>query len=47
MSEKNANDTHPPYRKYETAATYDFPDSKARKPPGAEGMRGRRAFEKM
>jgi len=44
---KILNHTQPLYRKYETVATYDFPDSKARKPPGADGMRGRRAFEKM
>ena len=28
MSEKNANHTHPPYRKYETTAAYNLPDSK-------------------
>jgi len=41
------NHTQPPYRKYEKAAAYDLPDFKTRKPPGAEGMRGWRAFEKM
>jgi len=44
---KILNHTQPPYRKYETTAAYALPDSKTRKPPGADGMRGRRAFEKI